>query len=400
MERTPFAGLTALDLLEPLSTDGGSFLSRNPLIIDLLLRVGAVAHRHDGHAAMDDPIDPPTVDTLDVGGTIESDTAIYVVYTVLDADGGESLPAPLEVVTTRAGLVTPDASPDLTLDSSSGTLLAGNYYYAVTVTDGAGGETPLGPPAAITIPPGPAGNHVTIDGLQALADGRRRHRLAAVADDRRRRLAAHRGRRQRPGRRRRHPLPGLHRHPADDHDPHERHEQAAGHRPRHPPGRGAADPPLRLSGRQLRVPGHPGHLPCRGRRSGQGIRLPGAAGRRAARGVALAAWRQPDQPRDRHPRQPVEDPGRGRRGAPRGRQHQRRPARNARRPHPAHLDRRRVGAVRRRRRWRWQRAHHPGRERPGAPGALGAVLPGRGRRRHRRRRQRPHRRDRRRRRWR
>ena len=56
------------------------------------------------------------------------------------------------------------------MDSSSGTLLAGNYYYAVTVTDGAGGETPLGPPAAITIPPGPAGNHVTIDGLQALAE--------------------------------------------------------------------------------------------------------------------------------------------------------------------------------------------------------------------------------------
>lgn len=170
MERTPFAGLTALDLLEPLSTDGGSFLSRNPLIIDLLLRVGAVAHRHDGHAAMDDPIDAPTVATLDAGGTIESDTAIYVVYTVLDADGGESLPAPLEVVTTRAGLVTPDASPELTLDPTSGSLLAGNYYYAVTVTDGAGGETPLGPPAAITIAPGPAGNTVTIDGLQALAE--------------------------------------------------------------------------------------------------------------------------------------------------------------------------------------------------------------------------------------
>lgn len=168
--KTPFAGFERLAPGDPLSSDGYAFQFENPLIADLLARIGAVTHRHDGHAAMADPTADPTVTTAASGGSIPSGLAIHVAYTLTDGDGGESLPSPAVVVSTASGYSTPASPPTAVVDYTAGTLLAGTPLYAVTVTDGVGGETALGPAAAVTIDPGHANARVNISGLTALTD--------------------------------------------------------------------------------------------------------------------------------------------------------------------------------------------------------------------------------------
>lgn len=169
MDKTTFAGLTRLDPGETLSVDGYSFQHVDPRIIDRLLEIGAVGHRHDGHAALADPTDVPTVSELVGGGQILAGQTVWACYTLLDADGGETLPSPAQSVTTPAPLDSPNDSPSLALDTSAGTLLANSYMYAVTLTDGVGGETGLGPSAMIQRPPGPANARVVVSGLTAIA---------------------------------------------------------------------------------------------------------------------------------------------------------------------------------------------------------------------------------------
>lgn len=162
---TPFAGLEAIGPGESLTE---AFLDQNPRIIDALLRVGAVTHHHDGHAALADPALDPVVDTNDTGGTIPADLAIYVAYTFVDVDDGETIDSSSVLVTTAGGLTAPGSAPELAVDNVAGTLLTGNYYYAVSVTDGVGGETPLGPTAAISIDPGSATNEIQVTALDTI----------------------------------------------------------------------------------------------------------------------------------------------------------------------------------------------------------------------------------------
>jgi hypothetical protein len=166
-DRTPFAGLTRLDPADPLSTDGYRFQDGNVKLLDYFLRL-LFNPNYDAHAALADPATDPTVTLDNAGGTIPSDLSITVAYTLMDADGGETAPAPLVLVDTQAGLAEPDDSPTLVLDHAVGTLLADTYTYAVTLVDGNGGETILGPPAILTIPPGSATNEIVVSGLAAL----------------------------------------------------------------------------------------------------------------------------------------------------------------------------------------------------------------------------------------
>jgi hypothetical protein len=85
-EITPFAGLEALLPGEPLSSDGYRFQLLDRFIIDRLLRVGAVTHRHDQHVAMANPTATPVVSTAPTGGVIPANAAISVTYTLLDGD--------------------------------------------------------------------------------------------------------------------------------------------------------------------------------------------------------------------------------------------------------------------------------------------------------------------------
>jgi hypothetical protein len=169
MEKTSFAGLTVLDPSDSLSEDGFSFQALNPKIIDALLRLAVVTHRHDAHAALPNPTDDPLLGVLNVGGHIAADTSITVGYTLIDADGGETaLNTTPQVITTQAGLADPGDAPALAADTAAGTLLAGSYTYAITVTDGLGGETALGPTRTVVIPTGSATNEVVISGMVAL----------------------------------------------------------------------------------------------------------------------------------------------------------------------------------------------------------------------------------------
>jgi hypothetical protein len=177
MEYTSFAGLTVLTPQDPLSTDGASFQSRNPVITDQLLRIGAVTHRHDGHLALANPTTDAAISVASAGGSIPSDLGIFVCYSLVDPDGGETLPTTPQTVTTHSALATPDGAPTLTIGHASGSLLAGNYSYAVTVVDGLGGETALGGVASITVPPGFAATEIAVSGLLAIASGGAGYRL-------------------------------------------------------------------------------------------------------------------------------------------------------------------------------------------------------------------------------
>lgn len=157
MAITPFAGLDIApgDL--------------NALIIDTLLKVGAITHRHDGHAALVDPTPDPTVAAVNTGGQIPAATSIHVGYTLLDADAGETiLNSSPQVVTTQGGLTDPTDSPAGSTDYTAGTLLADTYFYAVTVSDGLGGETAIGPSLQLTVEPGNANAQNLLTGLAAL----------------------------------------------------------------------------------------------------------------------------------------------------------------------------------------------------------------------------------------
>lgn len=169
---TKFAGLTSLAPGESVAADGGSFLWRNPVVIDALLRLGGVTHRHDAAPALPDPTDDPIVTLSPVGGLIPHDTPIYIGYTLYDWRYGETklntFPA---FVTTSGGIEAPTQPPAAAADYTAGALLAATYQYALTVTDGAGGETTLSPFTPVTIDPGFASAQVQIAGLSsALAE--------------------------------------------------------------------------------------------------------------------------------------------------------------------------------------------------------------------------------------
>lgn len=167
MDRTPFAGLTRLSPADSLSTDGASFQSRNPSLTDRLLEIGAVTHRHDAHAALANPTAEPSGSVVSTGGTIPSDLAVYLGYTLRDDDAGETALSDVAVVSTGSPVDPPSSGPVGEIDYGGGALLADTYYYAITLLDGAGGQTPLSPWVAVEREPGYASGQVNLSGLTA-----------------------------------------------------------------------------------------------------------------------------------------------------------------------------------------------------------------------------------------
>lgn len=168
MQKTTL-GLTRLAPGEGLSTDNYSFQDLNPKIINTLLEDAAFRHRHDAHAALSSPLEPPIVALAAVGGTIPSDTAIWVGYTLIDDDGGETtLNSDPVTITTQAGLVTPEDAPTVEVLHDAGSLVAANYSYALTITDGLGGQTAIGPVVTVAVPTGFANSRIEITDFDAL----------------------------------------------------------------------------------------------------------------------------------------------------------------------------------------------------------------------------------------
>lgn len=166
--RTPFAGLLRVAPGEPLSIEGFEFQYIDPLVIDRILKLGAVTHKHDGGAAVANPAEPLTLDTEPTGGGLPPATQYISAYTLIDAQGGETLPSPSVNVTTAGSFPEPKEAPATEIKTTAGMLLAGNYVYGVTVTDGKGGETIISPLAGAVVPSGTEKAEVILSKLKAI----------------------------------------------------------------------------------------------------------------------------------------------------------------------------------------------------------------------------------------
>lgn len=167
MRKTEFAGLTRIERNDNPSTDGAAFYDKDRAVIDHYLEIGAVSHRHDAHAALVNPSSSATASAQTQGGSIGASVSVHVGYTAIDADGGETVLSPITTVTTPAPMDGPLTAPSAVADYTAGMLLAGSYYYEITLTDGQGGETTPSPWASVDIAPGNASGRVLLSNLTA-----------------------------------------------------------------------------------------------------------------------------------------------------------------------------------------------------------------------------------------
>jgi hypothetical protein len=167
MRIAPFSGIKILDPSDPITIDGASFQSTDRETIDRFLEVGAVTHRHDAHAPLPDPAGVASAWTEASGGAIRANQPIYVGYTLEDEDGGETLISQIVNVTTPAPYEEPDTPLAGSADYTGGQLVADTYYYGITLIDGEGGETPLGPVLTVEREPGYASGRVRLGDLAA-----------------------------------------------------------------------------------------------------------------------------------------------------------------------------------------------------------------------------------------
>lgn len=167
MKKTPFAGLSMLDPGDPLSEDNGAFTGRDRGTIDHLLEIGSKTHRHNGLSGLDNPVVPASAVIVPSAGAIPSNLSISLGYTLEDSVAGETMLSPVSVVSTPPPVGLPQLPPVAVVSTAAGTLLVNTYYYAVTFTDGEGGETSLGPAATAQRQPGFANSQAELSGLTA-----------------------------------------------------------------------------------------------------------------------------------------------------------------------------------------------------------------------------------------
>lgn len=165
MRKTPFAGITVLDPDESLLSGGGAFIGEDRDAIDHFLRLGAKTHRHDGSSGLSDPVQVASGGMAQQGGSLPADLSFGLGYTLVDADGGETRISPVVTISSPPPASPPTAQATATVDYGGGSLLVGTYYYAVSLVDNAGGETPVGPAATATRAPGHASGRVNLTGL-------------------------------------------------------------------------------------------------------------------------------------------------------------------------------------------------------------------------------------------
>lgn len=165
MRKTPFAGITRLDPDESLLTDGGAFIGDDRDAIDYFLRLGAKTHRHDGSTGLDNPLQVASGGMAVQGGSLPADLSFGLGYTLVDENGGETMISPVVTISTAPPVSPPTAQATATVDYAGGSLLVGTYYYAVSLVDNTGGETPVGPAATASRAPGHASGRITVSDL-------------------------------------------------------------------------------------------------------------------------------------------------------------------------------------------------------------------------------------------
>jgi hypothetical protein len=162
MGTTDHYGLKRMGAGESFADNGYQYTDADRQLIDRLLYLGAEGHHHVGAVA-----DPPTLGTLtltvdDASGSIPAGTRVYYKFTLVDVDGFESAPSDEEYVDTTAAVAEP-AAVALTVTTTGGTLLPGQYYYVVTAyTSINTNETKALYPAFVTAPVGTSTNRITL----------------------------------------------------------------------------------------------------------------------------------------------------------------------------------------------------------------------------------------------
>lgn len=167
MQKTTFAGLTVLEPDESIYADNSAFISRDRLEIDRALHIGVKLHRHNGEAGLGNPAVAPSGSIVGSGGSIPAGISLTLGYTLEDSVGGETQISPTILLTTEPPFDLPDSAPVGELDTSEGELDVDTFTYAITWSDGEGGETPLGPTTTIDRPPGFANAQIKLSGLSS-----------------------------------------------------------------------------------------------------------------------------------------------------------------------------------------------------------------------------------------
>jgi hypothetical protein len=156
-------GLSILSSGDSLQSDGFKFTDADRRLIDRLLRYAAEEHRHTGATGEDLTPDASLNLTLSTtGGTIASGARYYYRYTVIDEMGSESAPSPLSYMDTPSTVATPTA-PALSYIGGTGALQPGGYSYVLSAYKGASTqETKATNSAFVTIPGAVQSNSVSL----------------------------------------------------------------------------------------------------------------------------------------------------------------------------------------------------------------------------------------------
>jgi hypothetical protein len=165
-------GLQKLRAGDPLSTNDYAFTERNMDRLDTLLH-RAIEHDHTGNTTtVSDPTDPLDATLESTGGNIPGGRQVRYKFTWVDEYGAESSASPEVVVSTPSPISSP-GQPTPTVSSSGGTLLPGNYFYALSAyKDANTNETPVGSRGYVTILSGSTNEIVlTLPTLPSGADG-------------------------------------------------------------------------------------------------------------------------------------------------------------------------------------------------------------------------------------
>lgn len=128
-DRTPRYALYKLAPGESLRAEGDAFIRGNIDTIEQLLYLGVEGHHHTG---VGDEVDAPSIPNAEIesGGTLPLSSRFY--YRVAHVVAGVESPASDEVaVDTPADAASP-ALPAAAVHQTGGTLVGGNYYYALS----------------------------------------------------------------------------------------------------------------------------------------------------------------------------------------------------------------------------------------------------------------------------
>ena len=168
--KTTNYGLTKLDPGEDLSANGYAFVDGDRDRIDGLLSLGR-EHEHTGAAAaLADPDTAPTLVLDTTAGSLTAGQTYRYRYTYVDQFGSETAASPEATVATASPIVQPDAV-SISSVTTGGALAGGRYIYALTAyVDTSTKETRRGAVAAISIAYSTITNDITLS-LPSLPSG-------------------------------------------------------------------------------------------------------------------------------------------------------------------------------------------------------------------------------------